>query len=380
MENKGIMANNIGGAEFSIIESYRTVSIQVDSQTVIIVVNPEIKGGLQDSLNQYVSDLEEIEQYAVIVYEVAGGSAVDLKTHIANQYDLLFYSNPLAGCVLIGDLPVPWCGYTEKYPVDLYYMDLLNEWDDTDDNGVFDKLPDHLEPVIWIGRLTAGPIHGNEIDLLNNYFIKNHNYRIGQLNVPTRALAYVDDDWTSKGDYGLSSAYSDVTVVNDKMVTDADDYKVKLAESYEFIHVAVHSIVTEHHFKVDFSWDGKVDSMDILTINPQSTFYCLDSCKAARYTENNYIGGCYIFSNGQGLAVIGETQNANSMDGPGEFYANFEEGLSLGDAFLTWIKVGGRARYHKDRTILGDPTLKRGADYPSISSTVPIPPSDFQIT
>jgi len=78
-------------------------------------------------------------------------------------------------------------------------------------------------------------------------------------------------------------------------------------------------------------------------------------------------GGCYIFSYGQGLAVIGETQNANAMDEPGAFYSFFRSGLSLGESFLKWIKEGVHADFHRDRTILGDPTLRRQAEYLSLT-------------
>lgn len=89
---------------------------------------------------------------------------------------------------MISDLLVLTCGYAEKHPGELYYMDLLNEWNDTDGDGFFDQIQDHSEPVIWIGRLTAGLLHGNEkIDLLNK-FTKNHDYRIGKLNITARAL------------------------------------------------------------------------------------------------------------------------------------------------------------------------------------------------
>lgn len=375
------MSNFTGTEEFSVTESYRTINAQVDSNTVLLLVNSKVKGGIQASLNQYISDLEKIEQYSIIVHEVSGGSPVNLKEYIAVQYNLSSYSNPLVGCVLIGEFPVPWYGYTEKYPVDLYYMDLQNEWKDTDNDGVFDQLPDHVDPVIWIGRLTPKLSFSNEIDLLNKYFTRNHNYRVGNLQVLDRAMAYVDDDWVPKGDYGIRAAYSDTTIVNDKAATTADNYKAKLSENYEVMHVAVHSTPTAHHFKDNSVWDGSLSFLDIFNSHPQPVFYILDACKAARYTEDNYIGGCYIFSDGgQGLAVIGETQNANSMDGPSDFYSFFGSGLSLGESFLKWIKVGGRAGYHKDRTILGDPTLKKKKFYPPPGSTAPTSPVDFRIT
>lgn len=338
--------------------------------TVLIIVNSDIRAGIQVSLNQYVTDLQEIEGYAVIVNDINAGSPNELKTHILNQYDFLSSSNPLVGCVLIGDLPVPWFGVTEKYPLDSFYMDLHGDWG-IDDHGEILSIPDQIIPEIWIGRLTAGPLSGNEIDLLNNYFIKNHEYRTGQLNVMDRAMAYVDEDWIPKGDYGLNHAYEDVSVVNDVATTDAADYKNKLADNYELLQVAVHSSAYAHNFKNNYAWAGSVTNSDILNINPQPVFYCFDACKSARYTENNYIGGCYIFSYGHGLAVIGETQNAHSMDGPSEFYSLFGEGLSFGESFIKWLNYGGRANYHKDRTILGDPTLKRQSEYISARPAAP---------
>jgi len=137
-------------------------------------------------------------------------------------------------------------------------MDLSDNWHDTNGDGMFDQIPREPEPSIWIGRLTAGTLYGNEIDLLKNYFAKNHKYRIGELNVIDRAMAYVDDAWIPKGNCGLKSAYNDVTLVNDKFATNAADYKSRLAEDYEFIHVVVHSTSTEHNFEIDFAPDGSV--------------------------------------------------------------------------------------------------------------------------
>ena len=344
-------------------------------KTILIILNPGINAGIQVSLSQYITDLKEIEGYDVIVNDFTGGSPKELKEHILDKFTLLSHSNPLAGCVLIGNLPVPWFGDTEKYPLDSFYMDLHGNWD-TDNLGEIISIPDKLTPEIWIGRLTAGPISGNEIELLNNYFAKNHKYRTGQLNVMPRALAYIDDDWKFKNDYSMSLAYEDFTVVNDEAITDAVDYKKRLSENYEFIQVAVHSSSQEHYFKNNQGWSGSVTNLEIFNINPQSVFYCFDSCQAARYTDTDYIGGCYIFSNGHGLAVIGETQNANSMDGPSEFYSPFGEGLCLGESFIKWLNHGGRAKYHKERTILGDPTLKKQSEY---LSDIPAAPSNLRI-
>ena len=347
--------------------------------SVLLIVNSGIRTSIDSALTQYISDLKHIEGYAVIVHEASGGSAFDLKQYITEQYHALSRSKPLAGCVLIGDLPVPWYGNAvDKYPIDLFYMDLNGDWDDTDQDGIIDQCPVQPDPVIWIGRLAAGALSGDEAALLNSYFTKNHSYRNGMLNVPNRAMAYVDDDWIPKGDYGLSSAYADVTVIHDVMVTNASDYKSKLTEKYEFLHSAVHSSSSAHTFKNNYVWDGSVTAAEIRNINSQPVFYCIDACQAARYTEADYIGGWYIFSPGLGLAFIGETKNANSMDGPAEFYSLFGGGLCLGDAFITWLRT--RSAYHIDRTILGDPTLKRRSHYSPANTAPPAPPSGLRVS
>lgn len=338
--------------------------------TVLILVNPDIREGIQIALQQYVTDLEALDGYAVRVDDINGGSPEELRTHIINQYDLLSSSNPLAGCVLVGDLPVPWFGATEKFPLDAFYMDLHGDWG-TDDNGEILSIPDQIIPEIWVGRLTAGTLSGNEVEFLKNYFARNHAYRTGQMNVLCRAMAYVDEDWTFKEDYGLISAYQDVTVVNDAGKTDAVDFINQLSENYELIQVAVHSSASAHRFKNNHEWSGSVTNMQIFAANPQAVFYCFDACRVARYTDNDYIGGCYIFSNGHGLAVIGETQNANAMEAPSEFYALFGQGFSFGESFIKWLNYGGRANYHKDRTILGDPTLKKQSAYTAAKPTAP---------
>ena len=118
----------------------------------------------------------------------------------------------------------------------------------------------------------------------------------------------------------MHSAYGDVTLINELSATNADDYKNRLKENYEFVHLAVHSSPFGHNFKQNNAWDGTVTNTNIFNLNPQPAFYCFDACQSARFTENNYIGGCYIFSKGNALALIGETRDANSMDGPKEFY------------------------------------------------------------
>lgn len=348
------------------------------NSTVLIITNPDIRIGIQVSLSQYVNDLE-IEGYTVITDNFNGGSPRDMKTHILNQYNSVSSSKPLAGCILIGDLPIPKVRSENNYPLDSFYMDLNGDWR-TDNSGEVLDIPDRISLQIWIGRLTATAISGNEVELVNDYFKKNHEYRTCQMNVMNRAIVYVDDDWVPKGDYGLPSAYEDFALEINKGTTAADDYKNKIKENYEFMHVAVHSNAQSHRFKLNHVWEKKwVTNEDILSIKPQPIFYILDACKAVLYTESNYIGGCYIFSKGRGLAVIGETCNANAMDESSEFYSHFGQGYSIGESFINWFNNRITPNYNKDRIILGDPTLKKQSEYISKEPVAPPPPSGLKI-
>ena len=116
---------------------------------------------------------------------------------------------------MIGDLPVAYYEMSDdfnnkysQFPSDLYYMDLDGGFDDIDQDGLFDnhratKLGNE-QPDIALGRLRASPLAGTwgtEAALVNNYLAKLHDYRIGKLSAPERALAFQDDDWDTMNTY-----------------------------------------------------------------------------------------------------------------------------------------------------------------------------------
>jgi hypothetical protein len=333
----------------------------------LIVVNSSIEGAIQPSLNQYVSDLEA-EGYSVSIYAIEGGKPNDLRTLLQGQL-----SDGLVGCILIGDLPVPWYqmnddfhGYAE-FPIDLYYMDLDGAWIDSDGDGKYDGHFDgsgDQEPEIWVGRLTASSLTGDEATLLQNYFAKNHSYRTGGLSLNNRALNYVDDTWAYHPEWyqGLEYAFSNITIVQDPVTTTAGDYENRLAENYEWIQVMAHSSSCGcQRFEKDGSW-SYVYSSDIKSIDPKAFFYNLYSCSACRYVETDYIGGWYVFADTYGLAAIGSTK-IGGMRYFEDFYIPLAEGKNLGQCFKEWF-IGQspygltERQWFYGMTLLGDPTLK----------------------
>ncbi len=377
------------------------------ARQVLLIVNSAIYEPLKDPVNQYISDLEA-EDYQVILAIFSEGTTEELKDYIK------FY--PFReGVVLIGDLPVaefefendfghaadnidpilpdddlqemviPAGGYA-RFPIDLFYMDLDGFWLDEDENRVYDIHEagwGDLGPEIWVSRMTASPIRYSDMDevaILQNYFRKNHAYRTGQLSLPQRALSYPDDDWALRNglpnDNELDLAYPDNTLtLSDKEKTNASDYKMRLKENYEWIHVCVHSNPWRHSFLINHKWTGgSVNNTDIRDIDPNALFYNLFACSNAKYDCADYMAGHYIFARTYGLGALGCTK-AGSMLVENDFYPLLgrAERKSIGEAYLGWFQKRGLEHIQSKSwfygmTLLGDGTLTLDPPVASIIS------------
>jgi len=90
------------------------------------------------------------------------------------------------GAVLIGDLSVEWYhhendfdGSPSEFPCDLLLMDLDGTWSDSDSDGMYDSHVDGIgdtAPEIYVGRIDASNIPGDEITILKDYFQKLDEY------------------------------------------------------------------------------------------------------------------------------------------------------------------------------------------------------------
>jgi len=329
----------------------------------ILVIN-SIYGEVQSRLDQYVLDVLDAG-YWVDVYTIQGGTPEDVRAFLQSGL-----SEGLVGCLFVGDVPEPWyeiygCwdGGNEEFPIDLFYMDLNGLWTDSDDDGIYDEHSGDVAPEIWVGRLKASNIEGDEVSLINNYFEKNHLYRTGGCTVPQRALIYIDDDWTHMADSvnsSLGEIYSGVTdVIVDGATTTAEDYKSRIAEGYEWVHLQCHGWSGGHSFKIGDEWTGgTVYSSDYRLIDPPVFFYQLFVCSGARYVEPDYLAGSCIFADEYGLLAIGSTKTG-SMLYFSDFYGNIAEGDCIGKAFRRWFVEHGEGSpcWFYGLSIIGDPTL-----------------------
>jgi hypothetical protein len=251
-------------------------------------------------------------------------------------------------------------------------MDLDGTFLDNDVDGLYEIHYGDVEPEIWLGRLTASPLimdGADEVSLLQNYFYKNHLYRIGQLGVNPRALSYIDDDWSSSAAIwtdNLGMAYPDRTMVSNGAVTIDSDYEARLPTGYQFIQLCAHSSPYQHHFKIGEEWTGGyTTNAEIKTIDPLALFYNLFACSNARFISYDYMAGWYVFCQDYGLAAVGSTKTG-SMLYFNHFYGPFGSGSTIGEALRDWfvaVATSGFSDYetcwHYGMSLIGDPTLRK---------------------
>ena len=360
-----------GSSGFAVASEF--VEMNATGYDVLVIVNSTIYEGVKASLEQYRRDLEDFGFEHVIFLNWSGNKPEDIREVLQRFY----LNSTLAGALLVGDLPaVEYEMFSawdyERFPMDLYYMDLDGDWGDSDGDGVLDMhFGKKIAPDIWVGRIKTSGLGEDEVSLVNQYFQKNHQYRNGSLTAPKRALLYIDDDWenlASMDSDSLGILYDNLTVVSDKATTTASDYRNRLGEGYEWVHVRSHGTWNRHSFEIPGGDGGLINAPEYAEINPNTLFYQLFICHAARFTEPDYLAGEVVFKTSKGLASIGSTK-LGGMQMFWTFYEALARGRTIGDAFKEWFVKWGEGKvtildsyagrkWFYGLTIIGDPTLR----------------------
>ncbi|HHE37224.1 MAG TPA: hypothetical protein ENL20_01455, partial [Candidatus Cloacimonetes bacterium] len=364
-----------------------------DNDNFLIIVDPTIQTSISSALATYQSDLlnESLNSFLVAF---SGTSAEDVKTIISSY----FSSDNIVGSILIGDIPSAWYEYEKhdslgvptgewsEFPIDLFYADMDGTWSDSDSDGMYDVHTGNVHPDIWVGRIKADNLfisNKTEVEMINDYFNRNHLFRNGMLTMPGTALAYVDDDWSSNGNYYQSSLEyiypnPNTELINESQATNGVDYMDnRLPANYEFIQVMVHSSPIHHGFKAvdgpDTTWTNVMNS-DLVNIQPNAYFYNLFACSNCRYENDNCMGNIYLLDNDYCLNVIGTTKTGSML-----YFADFYEPLSLdntfGQSLVEWWALHvdsptptySQVHWFYGNLILGDPTLRIDYYNPNIS-------------
>jgi hypothetical protein len=342
------------------------------SLIMLVIVNSTVHDSIKDSLAQYKNDLIGFGFEDVKILTWTGNNPAEIRETL-RQFHL---NSSLAGALLIGNLPAAeYEMFTEwdyeRFPIDLYYMDLDGTWTDTDNDGVLDQHTGKVAPEIWIGRIETSKLGNDEATLINKYFDKNHRYRTGELSAPNRALTYIDDDWenyAAMDNYAVGLLYDNVTAVSDKRTTNADDFRQRLNQGYEWIHVRAHGNWRQVGFQVPAENGGLIPSTEFKTINPPALFYQLFVCSSARFTEPDYLAGEVVFNTDYGLLALSSTK-LGGMLMFWTFYNSLADGRNVGDAFKEWFVKWGEGKvsvtsswigrkWFYGLTIIGDPTLR----------------------
>ena len=336
---------------------------------VYVLVNSTVYASLSSALSTYKQDLEK-DGFSVEIKQSDmdfGNSAEAIREFLQTEAE----THEIAGVLLVGNITIVkfeiWYG---TFPCDFYYMDLDGNWTDSDGNGIYDMHTDEtgdLRPEIWVGRLYASTMTGNETELLINYFDKNHRFRTGELKLPRRSIGYIDDEFLALTGYpdvvnsSLRMIYrNETTLVTDPETTNAADYKNRLNDTlgYEWLFLAAHSSQKKHCFNTSEGWTY-VYSSEVRSIDPRAFFYHFMACKVADYSYTDYIGGSYVFADTYGLLLLGSTASGG-MNYINDFYGPIAEGKSIGQAFIEYcgkVPTFNPNNFNYGLTILGDPTL-----------------------
>jgi len=357
------MADQKTRPDFPSDESYRNqkTALHYPKGEMLVLVDSAVYDAVAASLDQYVIDVGR-DGYWATIHVLHGGPPADVRAYIKSF-------NPV-GALLVGAVPAPWYEIDgDQFPCDLYYMDFNGTWSDPDGNGKLNTHAGDLNPEIWIGRLWTPTSSGNDAALINDYFARNHKFRLGQLGHARSALAYVDDDWTGFDDCALDEMFPPVTITKytNPAVTDADLYKAEINSLRSWAQLCAHSWVQGHALRVGTvnEYIGMPYFRD--TNPPNAHFYNLFCCGPGRFTEPDYLAGWYIFDKSGGGSNLGMAAIASAKSGSMLFFEDFYRPLGMGkvigDAFVDWWKARGPDHEDWERywfyglALLGDPTL-----------------------
>ncbi len=350
--------------------------------TVFIAINSKLYDSLDTEFDDWVADILE-EGYSVSMATTEGGTAQELKDFMVESA-----GDDLVGVIFVGEQPLAFMEHAEnfytedepdngrliEYPIDLFFMDLDGVWEDTTGNGVYDYHHGDVLPEIWLGRLPAHNLsHMDEVEVVESYLARVHAYRSGELNLPHRALNFIDDDWAlSAGTWERSMrfSYGMIQTENDPNRTSVTNYVGYLeGDGLEYVQVAVHSTSDSHSFFINDHHDRDYFRFFDLRddVVPNAMFYNLFACSIMNMAggRNLCMGVLYAMGEPYGLGSVGSTKTGGMLFWD-DYYIPLSEGKSMGEALRLWMvehiteeeRPNWARSWFYGMTHYGDPTLK----------------------
>lgn len=358
-------------------------------EKLLVLVNETLYPSISSFVNRYVTTLSSLG-YTVELQLVSGGTPESLKQFIQQK------QANLVGAIFIGHLPVAWFEEPDEwgpdeeepeFPCDLFFMDLDGEWQDTNMNGIYDLHQDgngDQAVEIFVARIDASTMVGNEVEIMSQYFEKDHRYWTGNMNFYAYGLAYTEDDWDEYPDFSYDIAYLygrnyKNILAPDTSKSDYQDLRLN-NPAYEFIQLSCHSTAFAHFF----TRGGELSTAAVRELPPCALGYNLFCCSGARFTETNFLAGSYVFNQGsKPLVVVGSSKTGSMLDFL-YFYQPLGENKPIGVAFKTWFAAV--APYDNDdlswfygMSLIGDPLISFRNNDPSMPAPV-FPPLNVTIS
>lgn len=253
-------------------------------------------------------------------------------------------------------------------------MDMDGDWIDTNGDRIFDEHKGKVRPEIFVGRI---PISNDSLDYsyLIDYLNKNHDYWLGKLPIREGdGLLYVNKDWVNRpSHFGIEKLYGDDNYTLCQWGSAGFGPSAYLGmiktDAYEFVQLAAHSNPQTHYFQNNLPLTAE----EIFNSTPSAIGYNLFCCSACNwvqdgsrakpviYSSGDFLGGAYIFNQGNGLAVVGSAKTGSMLRFK-YFYKPLGEGKTIGNSLLQWWRkycgichTQYEIHWFYGLTIIGDP-------------------------
>jgi hypothetical protein len=179
---------------------------------VVLIVDSSYTSSLVTELERLKNDLVG-DGWLVLRHDVSLNSTPQqVKALIKADYD----ADPqnVKAVFLLGRIPICHSGYfapdghdPRSWPADTYYGDMDGVWADNDNNGAMDQnyIPSDIE--LQVGRVDLSGLEStftaiSEVNLVRRYLDKDHNYRMGLMNLQMRG--FVEDGFGERSGEAFS--------------------------------------------------------------------------------------------------------------------------------------------------------------------------------
>jgi hypothetical protein len=351
---------------------------------VLIAADLYAEQSVRKRIDRYADDIRSSYGSEVILVTVSGGYPKEIKALIQSYY----YGGGLDGAIFIGRIVPAWYevpndhywweggyGYAD-WTCDLFYMDLDGQWEDTNFNGIYDSHTSgagDVGPEIFVGRIDTSTMlgYGEEIELLNRYLDKNHQYWMGNISFTRYGLAYHDHDWRNETTFYFNNFFGSGNYESrkwnssDNPVTRNDYQNKRLVHPvYEFIETWTHASYIFH----DFHTGGRLYHYDIWESQPRALGYNINGCHAFDWAaggDQRFLGGSYVYNQSvSSLVAVGSTKTGGML-GFDSFYQSLGKNNCIGKALVDWFterlnsgeEKGYIIGWHYGMMIVGDPLI-----------------------